>query len=50
VASHLVVLAYTDEYRAAEVLATLQRLRTGMLVEPRDATSVMRSLDWNLEP
>ena len=29
----LVALAYADEHRAAEVLATLQRLRTGTLID-----------------
>jgi uncharacterized membrane protein len=43
--SHLVVLAYADEYRAAEVLATLQRLRTGAMLDTQDATSVMRATD-----
>jgi uncharacterized membrane protein len=47
--SHLVVLTYTDEYRAAEVLATLQRLHSGGLVEPRDATSVVLGLDWSIK-
>jgi uncharacterized membrane protein len=48
-ASQLVVLAYADEYRAAEVLATLQRLRTGILVEPHDAACVVRGLDWSVK-
>ncbi len=47
--SHLVVLAYADEYRAAEVLATLQRLHTGTLVEARDATSVVRRMNWSVK-
>ena len=40
--SQLVVLAYADEYRAAEVLATLQRLRAGAMLDAQDAMSVTR--------
>ena len=40
--SQLVALVYADEYRAAEVLATLQRLRTGAIVRTQDAVSVAR--------
>jgi uncharacterized membrane protein len=47
-AYQLVVLAYADEHRAAEVLATLQRLRTGSLLEPTDAVSVVRATDWHI--
>jgi uncharacterized membrane protein len=47
--SHLVVLAYADEYRAAEVLATLQRLRTGSLVNAQHAVSMVRATDWSVE-
>ena len=46
--SHLVVLAYADEYRAAEVLATLQRLHTGAVLDAQDAMSVMRATDWSV--
>jgi len=42
----LVVLAYADEHRAAEVLATLQRLRTGALIAVQDVASVVRATDW----
>jgi len=46
--SHLVVLAYADEYRAAEVLATLQRLPTCAILDSQDAMSVMRATDWSV--
>jgi uncharacterized membrane protein len=44
----LVVLAYADEYRAAEVLATLQRLRVGSDLPVSDVVSVTRALDWTV--
>lgn len=46
--TQLVVLAYADEHRAAEVLATLQRLRTGTLIDAEDAVSVVRATDWGV--
>jgi len=46
--SHLAVLAYADEYRAAEVLATLQRVHTGAVLDAKDAMSVMRATDWSV--
>jgi len=44
----LVVLAYADEYRAAEVLATLQRLHLGSDVPVGNAVSLVRALDWTV--
>ena len=46
--TQLVVLAYADEHRAAEVLATLQRLRTGTLIDAEDVVSVVRATDWGV--
>jgi len=46
--TQLVALAYADEYRAAEVLATLLRLQTGALVDPPDVVSVVRATDWGI--
>jgi uncharacterized membrane protein len=46
--TQLVVLAYADEHRAAEVLATLQRLRTGSLIDIGDTVSVVRATDWRV--
>jgi uncharacterized membrane protein len=42
-------LAYADEYRAAEVLATLQRLRTGSVIDEHGAVSVVRATDWSVK-
>ena len=47
-AIQLLVLAYADEHRAAEVLATLHRLRTGSLIDAQDVVSVVRALDWGV--
>jgi uncharacterized membrane protein len=44
----LVVLAYADEHRAAEVSATLQRLRIDSLLEPDGILVVVRRTDWNV--
>jgi uncharacterized membrane protein len=44
----LVVLAYADEYRAAEVLATLQRLHVGSDLPLSDAVSLVRATDWTV--
>jgi uncharacterized membrane protein len=46
--SDLVVLAYADEHRAAEVLATLQRLRNGSIFEVLEAVCVVRRTDWTV--
>jgi uncharacterized membrane protein len=46
--TQLVALAYADEHRAGEVLATLLRLRTGALIDPQDAVSVVRATDWGV--
>ena len=46
--TQFLVLAYADEHRAAEVLATLQRLRTGSLVDAQDVVSVVRAMDWGV--
>jgi uncharacterized membrane protein len=46
--TRLVALAYADEHRAAEVLATLQRLRTGALIDAQDVVSVLRATDWGI--
>jgi uncharacterized membrane protein len=47
-ATQLLALTYADEHRAAEVLATLQRLRTGRLIEAQDMVSVTRAMDWGI--
>jgi uncharacterized membrane protein len=47
-ASYLFVLAYPDEHRAAEVLAALQRLRFGAVVDPCDVACVTRRADWSV--
>jgi uncharacterized membrane protein len=44
----LVALAYADEYRAAEVVAALRRLRTGAFAEIVDAVAVARRTDWTV--
>jgi uncharacterized membrane protein len=44
----LVVLAYADEYRAAEVLATLHRLQFGSDIPLGDAVAIVRSMDWTV--
>jgi uncharacterized membrane protein len=44
----LVVLAYADEYRAAEVLATLQRLHLGSDLPVANAVSLARAMDWTV--
>ena len=46
--TQLVALAYADEHRAAEVLATLHRLRTGALIDAQDVVSVVRATDWGI--
>jgi uncharacterized membrane protein len=44
----LVALAYADEYRAAEVVAGLRRLRTGAFAEVVDIVAVVRRTDWTV--
>ncbi len=44
----LVALAYADEYRAAEVLAGLRRLRTGAFADVVDVVAVVRRTDWTV--
>jgi uncharacterized membrane protein len=46
--SDLLALAYADEYRGAEVLAALRRLRTAAFDEVVDAVSVVRRTDWTV--
>ena len=46
--TQLVALAYADEHRATEVLATLQRLRTGALIDAHDVVSVVRATYWGI--
>jgi uncharacterized membrane protein len=46
--SDLVALAYADEFRAAEVLALLRRLRTAAFAELVDAVSIVRRTDWTV--
>ena len=46
--SDLVVLAYADEHRAGEVLATLHRLRSTTSGEAIDAVCVVRRTDWTV--
>ncbi|MBV9582342.1 MAG: hypothetical protein JO057_27470, partial [Chloroflexi bacterium] len=46
--SDLVVLAYADEHRAAEVLAALRRLRSGAFADVDDALYVVRRTDWTV--
>src|SRR5579871_1226779 len=48
-ASTLVVIAYPDEYRAAEVLATLQRMREQYLIDLEDAVYVTKGIDGKLK-
>lgn len=47
--SDLVVVTYPDEYRAAEVLAVLQRLQEKLLIDLEDAGYVMREKNGNLK-
>jgi uncharacterized membrane protein len=42
------VLAYTDEHRAAEVMAALQRLAFGTMVESRNFACLIRRADWSV--
>ena len=47
--STLVVIAYPDEQRAAEVLATLQRMEDQYLLDLEDAVSVTKGRDGKLK-
>ena len=46
--NQLVVLAFVDEHRAAEVLAMLRRLDAGCALEEEHAVCVVRATDWNV--
>ena len=46
--SNLVVVAYPDEYRAAEVLATVQRMRSDYLIDIDDACYVTKDAQGKL--
>ncbi len=46
--SDLVVLAYADEHRAGEVMATLHRLHPTTSAEEMDAVCVVRRTDWTV--
>jgi len=43
-----VVLPYADEFRAAEVLATLHRLHVGSDLSVADAVCCVRATDWTV--
>ena len=47
--SDLVVVTYPDEYRAAEVLAVLQRLQAKLLIDLEDAGYVVKQKDGNIK-
>jgi uncharacterized membrane protein len=49
VVKQLVVLAFVDEHRAAEVLAMLQRIHTGHVFQYDNAVCVVRATDWNVK-
>ena len=44
----LVVLAYVDKFRAAEVLAVLRRTRMGSNISLDDAVCIVRNTDWTV--
>jgi uncharacterized membrane protein len=44
----LVALAYTDEWRAAEVIALLPRLRIGSTIDVNNVVGVVRRTDWGV--
>ena len=48
--STLVVVAYPDEYRAAEVLAELRRLNSTYLIDLEDACYVAKDARGKLKP
>ena len=45
---HLLALAYADEYRAAEVLALLQRLQIGSAFGLKYVVGVVRRTNWSV--
>jgi uncharacterized membrane protein len=45
---YLLVLAYADEQRAAEVLALLQRLPVGSTVDTKNVVGIVRRTDWTV--
>ena len=47
--SDLVVVTYQDEYRAAEVLAALQRLQEELLIDLEDAAYVTKEKDGKMK-
>ena len=47
--SNLVVITYPDEHRAAEVLATLQRMQSQYLIDLEDAVYVTKGMDGKLK-
>lgn len=47
--SDLVVLTYPDEYKAAEVLAALQRLQEKLLIDMEDAAYVVKGKDGKVK-
>jgi len=47
--SDLVVVTYPDEYRAAEVLAALQRLQKELLIDLEDAAYVTKEKDGKMK-
>jgi uncharacterized membrane protein len=48
VVNQLVVLAFVDEHRAAEVLAMLRRWDAGCAFQDENAACVVRATDWNV--
>lgn len=47
--SDLVVISYSDEYRAADVLAALQRLQEKLLIDMEDAAYVVKGKDGKVK-
>ena len=47
--SDLIVITYPDEYKAAEVLAALQRLQERLLVDMEDAAYVVKRKDGKVK-
>jgi len=47
--SDLVVVTYPDEYKAAEVLAALQRLEEKLLIDMEDAAYVVKGKDGKVK-
>jgi len=48
--TYLVAIVYSEEYRAAEVMATLKRLESGYLLDLEDACWVTRSVFDEVRP